>query len=366
MGMPKKIHVAHVVESFAAGCLTSVSLLCRILRPGFRFSVIHSLRPETPDNFRELFPPDVRFHYLPQMENRINIKNNMQAYLSLKKILQKIAPDVLHCHSSVAGFLGRMAAFSDKRPVIYSPRGYSFLGVDVGKFHKIAYAGMEWLAARGNGVTVACGQQEFELTRRLAPKGKYFFIPNALDLAQMDACGGKAGEKSARERALAGTCGRLSIARNYEFFAHVVNQAKEADWIWLGAPKETRLLPAHVERSGWLTHEEAVAGMARLDIYLHTSAWDGLSNTLLEAMALAKPVVATNIPANSAVIKHGETGFLCENERQMADTVKMLLKNSSLRRQIGHAARRYIEKNHDAAKVYQKFATLYRKLAGAA
>ena len=361
----KKPHVAHVVESFAAGCLTSIATLCRIMRDDFRFTVIHSLRPETPENFRGLFPPEVEFHYLPEMENRIQPKKNLQAYRALKAVLDRTAPDVLHCHSSIAGFLGRMAAFSGRWPVLYSPRGYSFLRVNIGPLNKAACVAMEWLAARGNSITVACGEQEYGFAARLAPRKKCFFIPNALDLAAIDASAGAPAENGPGEPLLAGTCGRLSLARNYAYFSTVAGLVDNARWVWLGAPEDTDLLPESVARTGWLDREQAPAGMAKLDIYLHTSAWDGLSNTLLEAMALAKPVVATDIPANRAVIEDGVTGFLCRDEAHMADTVKKLLADPALRARVGRAARNYIENTHDAAKVYQNFGTLYRRLAGA-
>lgn len=359
----KKLHVVHVVESFGAGCLTSIATLCRMLRADFRFSVVHSLRPETPRDFRALFPPEVEFHYLPEMENRVHLKKNIRAYCSLKSTLKGMAPDVLHCHSSFAGFLGRVAAFSGGWPVLYSPRGYSFLRVNTGRFNRAACAAMEWLAARGNSVTVACGEEEYGYARRLAPGKKCFFIPNALDLAAIDACA--IPEKAPGERLLAGTCGRLSLQRNYEFFSNVARLVDDARWIWLGAPEDTTLLPETVARSGWQTREQALSGMAKLDIYVHTSAWDGLSNTLLEAMALGRPVVATDIPANKAVIEDGVTGFLCQNERQMAEMVKKLLADPVLRANTGRAARKYIEDHHDAARVYQNFAALYRRLSGA-
>ena len=259
-----RTHVAHVVESFAAGCLTSIATLCRVLRDDFRFSVIHSLRPETPENFRELFPPEVEFHYLPEMENRIQPKKNLQAYRALKTVLDRTAPDVLHCHSSIAGFLGRMAAFSGRWPVLYSPRGYSFLRVNISPLNKAACVAMEWLAARGNSITVACGEQEYGFAARLAPREKCFFIPNALDLAAIDACAGVAPKTSPGEPVHVGTCGRLSLARNYDYFSRVAGLVDGARWVWLGAPEDTDLIPESVARTGWLDREQAKAGRSNL------------------------------------------------------------------------------------------------------
>ncbi|WP_083692223.1 glycosyltransferase [Seonamhaeicola sp. S2-3] len=47
------------------------------------------------------------------------------------------------------------------------------------------------------------------------------------------------------------------------------------------------------------------------DIYIQTSLWEGLPITILEAMALGKVVIATNVIGNKDAVVNGETGYLC-------------------------------------------------------
>lgn len=95
---------------------------------------------------------------------------------------------------------------------------------------------------------------------------------------------------------------------------------------------------------------------------MHTSLWEGLSYAVLEAMALGKPVVATDIPANKALIEHGHTGFLGHTPQNMVELLWRLLRDSALRHRTGEAARAYIERQHDASQSYQAYAQLYAHL----
>ncbi|MCA9910174.1 MAG: glycosyltransferase family 4 protein, partial [Anaerolineae bacterium] len=59
---------------------------------------------------------------------------------------------------------------------------------------------------------------------------------------------------------------------------------------------------------GW--RSDAVRVMAALDIFLMPSLWEGFGLTLLEAMSVAVPVVATNVSAIPEIVAHQETGLL--------------------------------------------------------
>lgn len=109
---------------------------------------------------------------------------------------------------------------------------------------------------------------------------------------------------------------------------------------------------------------EALARLAALDVYVQTSLWEGLSYAVLEAMALGKAVVATDIPANRTIVRHGVTGFLGSTPQELASHVHRLVHDAPLRRRMGAAARRCVEERHDAQKAYLAYDRLYHGLAG--
>ncbi len=89
---------------------------------------------------------------------------------------------------------------------------------------------------------------------------------------------------------------------------------------------------------------------------------DGLPNTVLEAMASSRPIVASRVAGIPAVIEEGKNGFLVEerNPAQLAQAIKRLLGSRELRERLGKASRRKIEGELNWDKVAGQFVALYR------
>ena len=104
-----------------------------------------------------------------------------------------------------------------------------------------------------------------------------------------------------------------------------------------------RAAPDAVRFVGW--REDARDLLAIADIFIHPSANEGLSNVILEAMAAAVPVIATDVAGASEMIEHGGNGFLvqCGAVQDMAGHARALLGDAALRRRMGDAARERVE-----------------------
>ena len=88
--------------------------------------------------------------------------------------------------------------------------------------------------------------------------------------------------------------------------------------------------------------------LALCDIYVNSSRFEGMSNTILEAMATGKPVVATAVGGNTELVREGETGFLvpAANPEEMADRIQSLLADPDLRTRLGDGAKAHVERVH--------------------
>lgn len=98
-----------------------------------------------------------------------------------------------------------------------------------------------------------------------------------------------------------------------------------------------RMLPA-------LSSERMGAAYIDADVVLNTSLSEGLSPTLLEAGILGRPVVASSVPGNTALIRHKETGLLYEDEDEMARCVVALARNRSSAGALGVRLREDIKR----------------------
>ncbi|MEG2173695.1 MAG: glycosyltransferase [Desulfovibrionaceae bacterium] len=355
------MYIVHVIESFAAGALTALSTLCKHVQEDTRHDVIYSLRAESPVNFCNIFPDSTRFYHVP-MRRSVHPWGDMCAYWAIILLLRQLQPDVVHCHSSKAGVLGRLAAAQLGIPSVYTPHGYAFLRTDIPSCLCAVYKGVEYLMARIGQATIACGVQEFALAERLTPKNHAaYLVENSVEVIALPPPARDTSESALLQVAI---LGRLTAQRAPELFGTVADALRhEAQWTWIGAPADdVASLPSHVRRTGWVDHTKAMTLLDALDVYVQTSLWEGLSYSVLEAMSRGKPVVATDIPANRAIIQHGVNGFLARDAQEFTQYVKMLLSDAALRHGMGEAARAYIGAHHSAAVVYPEYVNIYKAI----
>jgi glycosyltransferase involved in cell wall biosynthesis len=100
--------------------------------------------------------------------------------------------------------------------------------------------------------------------------------------------------------------------------------------------------------------------MAAFDVYLNTSTYEGVSLTILEAMAASLPVIATPVGGNPEVIIDQETGLLVPaRARAIADAISLLWLNPRRRRLMGDAGRWRVIRHFSIARMVDDYASAY-------
>jgi glycosyltransferase involved in cell wall biosynthesis len=104
--------------------------------------------------------------------------------------------------------------------------------------------------------------------------------------------------------------------------------------------------------------------LGTLDVFVLPSESEGMSNALLEAMAMARPCVATAVGGNPHVIGEGGHGFLVEypDSAALAERVSALLSDAGLRSRIGAAARERVISAFSARSMVRQMENLYDRL----
>ena len=113
--------------------------------------------------------------------------------------------------------------------------------------------------------------------------------------------------------------------------------------------------------TGW--RNDAMGIIADLDVLVQASTTfpEGFGLTIIEAMALKKPVIATNIPGPSDIVIDGETGFLGQpgDINMMAEKILYLLNNPDIAKKMGEAGRRRVEELFDVRKNIRQIEDVY-------
>ncbi|MBX6395687.1 MAG: glycosyltransferase family 4 protein [Alicyclobacillaceae bacterium] len=146
---------------------------------------------------------------------------------------------------------------------------------------------------------------------------------------------------------------RFSIAGavfDQDLLAQVQDAAASKPWFqWLGA----------------VPHEKMGDLYRAADVVLNTSASEGLSHALLEAMAAGKAVLASRVPGNRDLIRHGEDGFLYRDANEFLELARRLAADPQLRAQLGRRAAARIAREFSPLEERDRYAALYRRLMAA-
>jgi len=101
-----------------------------------------------------------------------------------------------------------------------------------------------------------------------------------------------------------------------------------------------------------------------LDVFVCSSESEGMSNTILEAMASGIPVVATAVGGNVELVVDGETGVLVQpnDPNVLAGAVVELLANQSLRLKMGELGRRRVEECFSLEAMTRNYTRFYLEM----
>jgi len=102
----------------------------------------------------------------------------------------------------------------------------------------------------------------------------------------------------------------------------------------------------------------------QVDLYLHLSDWEGMPNTILEAMACGLPVIASRVGGIPELVQNNQTGFLLEpgDEAGLLTAVQGLLRDDGLRTVMGAAARAFIERHHALESLPARLGGFYKEI----
>ena len=370
-----KPKILHVTQS-TGGVETSLLLLLRHLdRRRFEFHLACPPGTKLAEGARGLGIPV----YEVPMVRRVDPWWDCLALARLVRLLRRERYALLHAHSAKGGYLGRLAARLAGRPrTVYSPRAFSYLS-QRGVARRF-FLGLERLAVPWTDLLHATS--ESEKARAVGevgfPSDRVVVVPNSVDLAEAE---------TVRSSASGGyttvlTVGRLAYQKNPEMFVRVarlvLDQLPGTKFAILGAgfagPMESRVaalirslgLEGDVEIVPWADRPKTLELMAACSVFVLTSRFEGMPNTVLEAMMLRKPVVATDVDGSRDVLGAATGGSLVplDDDRAMADRVIALLRDPTLAGRVGEAGRQRVLDCYDIHRNAQTMDALYGELLG--
>lgn len=190
------------------------------------------------------------------------------------------------------------------------------------------------------------------------------YIPNAIDLKIIPEKGIKEYENQIVY------VGRLSKEKGVDILIKAFEEIEDYHLLIIGdGPERNKLIKIAKENPrihflGYKPREEAIKYIKGSDILVLPSRQEGLSTTILEAMACKTPVIATNVGGNLEIIEHMKTGIIVksENIQEIKEAIKLLLENKEIKMKIVENAYNIVLEEYEWSKIIKKYIRIYNEV----
>lgn len=359
--MDKKIKVVRIINRFNLGGPTfNATFLTRFLSDEFETTLIGGVPDKGETNSLHILKEyGIKPIILPEMSRAINISQEYRAYKKIKKILKEIQPDIVHTHASKAGFLGRMAAFSLRIPVVvHTFHGHVFHSY-FGKFKTSFFKQIErYLAKKSTGIIAISALQKHELAdvHKIVNQEKIKVISLGFDLQKFQEGriekreAVRAQYKLSDDEVAITIIGRLAPIKDHDYFLNVIEEVlkqtpqeikvfivgdgSEKNHIEDRVNKLNEVYPNRIMMTSWIL--DIATFIQGMDIVCLTSKNEGTPVSLIEAQAAGIPVISTDVGGVRDAMEDGKSGFVVkrENIETYIKNLRLLIEDDKLREKI--------------------------------
>jgi glycosyltransferase involved in cell wall biosynthesis len=268
---------------------------------------------------------EIKFVEIPELAREIKWSTDYKAYRALRRLIRKVKPDVVHCHSSKAGVVGRLAAkVSGVKRIYYTPHAYAMQNPENQTSKYLLYLSIERFLARfatTNTINVSLGEKHFAVKHKIQKPDHFRVIYNALGPQRTNHPAKVSFEYIPEGVFVVGCIARLFEQKNpVEFLTiarDICQKRNDVYFIWVGTGELLDNAKSLSETYGisdrvfFVGHQVNIqAYLEKFDIFLSTALYEGLPYTLIESMQAKCPILATDVIGNNEAVKHGYNGYL--------------------------------------------------------
>jgi len=357
--------------------------LTNLRKQGFELSAISTL--EFPENIEFFKKIGVEFIEVP-IKRKISPFADLLTVARLYRVFKRKQFDLIHTQLPKTTLLGAIAAKLARIPVVNTARPiFREMPPSPGRRFFIL---MEKIAAALTDLVMVENPLDYELYLSLdiVKEKKLFIQGNGVDLSRFDP-----GKISAQERdrlraelgipksaKVIGSSGRYVYEKGFaELFAAFKELSKKYPELFLLTagfyfPSEAGTIPKDLPRQMGIADRTLMLENRKdmekifslMDIFVFPTHRDCFPRSLIEAAAMEKPIVASDLKGCQVVVENEKTGLLVppKDSKLLAGAIERLLKDPSFAQNLGQSARRFALQNLDEQKVCERIVACYQRV----
>ena len=384
--MNKKIKILRIISRLAVGGSTyhAIVLTAHQDKEVFDCVLVRGTEGETEGSMLEFARQKglKSICYIPEMERKVSLKRDILAFWKLFCLIRREKPDIVDTHQSKAGALGRLAAFlAGTKVTIHTIHGHVFYDF-FGKLKSSLIVLVERLLARHSSLLVAVSENVRKeiLAFKVGTPEKVITIPYGIELDKYLSIDGHRGDLR-RELGLSemdiviGNVQRLVPTKGHRYLFKSIQLLKEirpeVRFVIAGDGEMRGELEQLAENLGlkeniyFLGFREDVDNIyADSDALIFPSLTEGAPFAIIEALASARPVVATDVGGISELIDDGRCGFVvpAKDPRALTEALLKLIRDEGLRKSFGENARSKVYPHLSHTRLVKDMEKIYLEL----
>ncbi len=315
-------------------------------------------------------------HQIDFVRSPIFLGKNVKAFKQLKKLMNETKYDLVHCHTPMGGVITRFAAkITRTSPLLYTAHGFHFYkGAPL--INWIIYYPIEWWLSKYTNILITINEEDYHRAQRFRGDEVCYVPGVGIDInriRRIDAEFGKKREELglSMNATVIASVGELNKNKNHKVILKALSLLQNPDlyYVVCGRGKLGNYLKKLARKLNvedkviFLGYREDIIQILKVvDIYAFPSKREGLSVSLMEAMACGLPVVCSGVRGNRDLIIENKGGFLANpnDADAFAKALGLLINDPNLRNKMKEFNLITIEKyNIDWTKSYMK--TVYKK-----
>ena len=295
----------------------------------------------------------------------------------LARFLRERRIDLVHAHLPYAGVVGRLAARLVGAAAVYTEHNVQE------RFHALSRLANQATARLCDRIIAVSDEVSASLRSSPLLHGiPVRTVPNGVDVpslqreaAESDGVRGEFG--IAPDQPIVGVVNVFRPQKRLDLWIRVARRIADGEpaaaFLVVGDGQHRQDLVALARRMGLEgqmhfpgLRRDAPRLMAAFDVFMLSSIYEGLPVAVLEAMALARPIVAMRVGGLPGVVQDGRHGYLVDPDdpEALADRVLHLLRNPSIRRAMGEAARARVQEAYSIEQMVRATEDVYVEVLG--
>ena len=309
----------------------------------------------------------------PALQSPFDPVADARAFADLYRLLRRESFDLVHCHSTKAGALGRLAAKLTDTRVVFTVHGWGFYNTDYSRSAPLIARGERALARITDAIVCVSNNDLVEGRKHgIVQRTKNTVVHNGIPPISAPS-----GRRTLAEEAdidpetvVVGAIARLAPQKNPLTIVRAAGELQKrghdvaAVLIGSGPLAEEckRYADEHDIDARLLGfHERAIGLLLDFDVFLMPSRFEGFPLTVLECLHAGVPVVAYDVGGIAEAITDGETGYVVEygDETALVDRSEELVTDAGRRERMGSHAKAVATRRYTAQRMVADYERLY-------